>query len=112
MIPGYNLKCDVIRVSFETNEVGDQVESTTVVAENVPCRLASREFFRREHLNVLGGGAVDIASHIAIFPADTDVRTTDRLDVNDKEYEIVWLDDIDQLGHHQEALVKHVGGVT
>ncbi len=111
-LPGMNLAADIIRVTTEVNEVGDMVETETIIAEDVPCRLCSRDFFRRENLQILGGAAVDVASHIAILPADTDILTTDRIEVNETTYEVIWLEDLDQLGRHKEALVKHIGGVT
>lgn len=109
---GANTVCDVYRASETVNDYGEPVLTWALLVSSVPCRFVVGDYARRVELQAVAGAQVAVATHMVLLPADTDVVAGDRLERELKQYEVLSADDIDNVGHHIQAHVVRLEGVT
>ena len=89
----------VKRITLTRDEIGGRVESEEVIYPNMPCRLEALRGIERP---VYGAEKVE-ASWRMIYPKDYDLTTDDVVVYEGKEFDVLFVRNPEEAGHHNEA---------
>lgn len=112
MIGGLVSEVDRYTCSTTGNSLGDPIASYTVGSTGIACHFVAVTPADREALQAVGGGKSKVADHIVMFKSGQSLTVADRLKFGSDYYEVIGINNPDQMGHHLEVQVARVQGLT
>lgn len=111
---GLNIAVDIYRPTTSRTTANEAVESLpgTATYSAVAARFTAAPKTEGKRLEVEAGGEVIVVTDIVLFEASTDVQARDYIKYGGDNYRVLAVEDIDKMGHHLEAWVVHVKGMT
>lgn len=109
---GLNITVAIYRASKSQNDMGELIKSWAVSTASAKARRTTVSAKEQESLQAVAGGEATVAESRWFFEAGTDVQLGDRIKYSGSYEKVVGVSDVDEMGHHIEALAVRIEGVT
>ena len=111
---GLNKTGDIYRPTRAVNSTHEKVETVpaTPTYASVACRITAAPRTEGKRITITDSGKATVITEVLLFEAGTDVAVNDLFKYGSDYYRVLAAEDVDQMGHHIEALAVHVKGVT
>ena len=106
-----NKSCDLYR-NVEVEGSFGVVDSLTLSAADVKCRVLSGSYFRRKRLEIEAGGEVEVATHTFLFRPTETIDEGYFVSYGSNLYKVLSVVNPDETGHHLEVHTVHAEGLT